>query len=547
MGGLDTALLVVYLVTITVMGVWTARRVRGLGDFFMPRRFGKAMMITHAFGTGTASDQAVSVASATAQRGLSGIWYQWLWLFATPFYWLIAPIMRRFRAVTTADVLTLRFDRSVAGLFAVVGIASMSVKIGVMLKGAGALVEAGTGELIDTDLAIAIITGLFVLYGAAGGLGAAIVTDFVQGILTVVFSFILLPFVLYEVGGMDGIRAAIRQPEMLSLVAPEKITLFFIIMMGVQALVGIVAQPHIMGVCAAGKSEWEGRIGFVVGNLIKRLCTIAWALTAIGAVAWYLENGVAIEAVRTKEFGDRIYGEVARQFLPAVLPGLLGVFLASLLAAVMSSCDSFMISSAGLFTENIYRPLRPQRSEGHYVLVGRIAALVIVAGGVAYAHWATDVVRALEVWFKIAPMTGIVFWMCLFWRRMTVAGAWASTLSGFGAWYVGARQEFDDPWLIVFYMAVAVFAGVVVSLLTKPVPHEKLDRFYTLMRTPIVDGEEVDEPCTLPRNAAPPRPTLLSGGGFEIPKPSRTSVIGFFVVWGAVAALIGGFTLIVTR
>jgi len=42
-------------------------------------------MIMHAFGTGTASDQAVTVASATFRGGLSGIWYQWLWLFATPF------------------------------------------------------------------------------------------------------------------------------------------------------------------------------------------------------------------------------------------------------------------------------------------------------------------------------------------------------------------------------------------------------------------------------------------------------------------------------
>jgi len=131
----DAVVLGAYLVGITAMGVWMARRVHNLSDFFMPRRFGKTMMITHAFGTGTASDQAVVVASATFKGGLSGIWYQWLWLFATPFYWLIAPIMRRFRAVTTADVLTLGYDRSVAVLFAIVGIANMCVKIGLMLIG----------------------------------------------------------------------------------------------------------------------------------------------------------------------------------------------------------------------------------------------------------------------------------------------------------------------------------------------------------------------------------------------------------------------------
>ena len=84
--------------------------------------------------TATASDQAVSVAAATAKNGLSGIWFQWMWLFSTPFYWLIAPIMRRFRAVTTADIYELRYDRSVSMLFAVVGIASHQTTVAFTLK-----------------------------------------------------------------------------------------------------------------------------------------------------------------------------------------------------------------------------------------------------------------------------------------------------------------------------------------------------------------------------------------------------------------------------
>lgn len=69
----DTAVLIGYLVCITLLGLWMARRVHNIGDFFMPRRFGKAMMVMHTFGTGTHSDQAVSVASKTFTNGLSGI------------------------------------------------------------------------------------------------------------------------------------------------------------------------------------------------------------------------------------------------------------------------------------------------------------------------------------------------------------------------------------------------------------------------------------------------------------------------------------------
>ena len=65
----DAVVLVAYLLGITMVGAWMARRVTGSADYFMPRRFGKATMIMHAFGTGTASDQAVTVAAATANQG----------------------------------------------------------------------------------------------------------------------------------------------------------------------------------------------------------------------------------------------------------------------------------------------------------------------------------------------------------------------------------------------------------------------------------------------------------------------------------------------
>jgi len=109
--------------------------------------------------------------AGTFQTGLSGIWWQWVWLPATPFYWIIAPIMRRLRAITTADVYALRYDRSVAVLFALVGIANLSVKVGLLLKGAGELIDASTGGLAPFQWAVAVVTVLFVVYGTAGGRG----------------------------------------------------------------------------------------------------------------------------------------------------------------------------------------------------------------------------------------------------------------------------------------------------------------------------------------------------------------------------------------
>ena len=386
---LDAIVIVCYLLGITALGIWTGRRVRGTSDFFMPRKFGKGMMMMHAFGTGTASDQAVVVSAGTFKHGLSGIWFQWLWMFNTPFYWLIAPIFRRLRANTTADVYRLRFGPSVAILFALVGIIGLAVKIGLMLKGAGALIDAGTNGAVSPEVAMPAVAILFVIYGAAGGLSAAILTDYIQGILTVVFSFILLPSVLNAVGGLSGVRETVNDPQMLSLVAPDKIDALFIATFALLSLIGIVAQPFIMGVCAAGRTEMDGRFGFVVGNLIKRVCSAAWAVTGIAALAYFMQEGLAMG----DSTPDRVYGQMAQTFLA---PGWLGLFVAALLAGVMSSCDSFMISASGLFTENLYRPLRAGRSEKHYLWVGRLAALVIVGTGVWVAFKMPNVVVWLE-------------------------------------------------------------------------------------------------------------------------------------------------------
>jgi Na+/proline symporter len=555
----DILVLVVYLVGITLLGIGMARKVHTTSDFFMPRRFGKSMMMMHAFGSGTHSDQAVGVASKTFTSGLSGIWYQWLYLFATPFYWLIAPVMRRFRAITTADIFEARYDKSVAGLFAVVGMFNLMFNIGAMLKGSGAVITASTGGMISQNLAIGVMTGLFVIYGIAGGLSAAIVTDFIQGILTIIFSFLLLPFILAAVGGISGIRGSIADADrMFSLIAPGEIGFFYIVIIAINALVGIVTQPHILGNCAAGRTEMDGRVGMMGGNLLKRICTIAWCLTGLAAIAYFTGPDVK---------PDEVYGHAAREFLPQIMPGLLGVFLAALLASVMSSCDSFMIASSGLFTRNVYRELAPGKSEHHYVNVGRCTALLIVAGGLFFAYIMSDVVKMLEVFWRIPAMMGIAFWLGLFWRRTTVAGAWAATLAGFATWFLTERAFFISwmsgmpeifglpwiaergdkiliylPWQMVFYLLAGMLGGILVSLFSRPVARDKLDLFYDLTRTPVVANEQVGKPCTMPKNAPTlPSRKLIPTKNLEIQVPSAVSVAGFIAGWIVVIAIIGFF------
>ena len=553
----DFIVLILYFLGITVIGIWTSKKIKTVDDFFMPRKFGKFSLMMHGFGTGTHSDQAVGVASKTFSSGLSGIWYQWLWLFATPFYWLIAPLLRRFRAITMADVFVARYDQSVGMLYAFIGMVNLMVNIGLILKGSSAIISATFGETISSSTIIVIMTILFLIYGIAGGLTAAIVTDFIQGILTIIFSFFLLPFVLSAVGGLEGMHRTITDPNMFSLIAPEEIGIFYIVVISINGLVGWVTQPHTMGNCAAGKTEMDGRIGVTCGNFIKRFCTVAWSLTGLAAVAYLIGDNID---------PDKVYGLMARDFLPQIMPGLLGIFLASLLASVMSSCDSFMIASSALFTENIYRPFAPKKSSKHYVQIGRIASLIIVAGGVSFAFWLPGVVKGLEIFWKISPMMGIVFWLGLFWRRATVAGAWAATFSAFFMWWITTLPTFISligslpiadnarfvvekatgaeiylPWQMIFYLITGVCTGIAVSLFTQPVEKQKLDNFYALARTPVLANESfISKPCTIPENVTVSKAKkLFSTNNLEILRPSKISIIGFIVSWIFVAILVG--------
>jgi SSS family transporter len=436
---IDWAVIIFYLVGITFIGLWAVKKVRSSASFFIgDRKFGKIMMAFFMFGSGTHSDQAVSVASKTYSSGASGIWYQWLWLFVTPFFWLIAPFFRRMRALTTGDYFEVRYGRSVSGLYALMGILPLLVAIGVMLKGSGAMVEAVSGGEISSNLAIIAMTIMFVIYGVAGGLSAAIATNFVQGLLTIVLSFIILPFALSEVGGMSGLRESISNPDMLSLVSPGEITLFYIIIIAFNALVGWVTMPETMANCAAGKTEMEGRIGVTTGIFGKRICTIAWMLTGLCAIVMYDELANA----------DLAYGTMARDLLPDIAPGLIGLFIAGMLASIMSTCDSLMVVASALFTENIYKKfLVVGKDDKHYTLIGRIASALVVILGIFVAFKLESVVQGLEFYWMASALMGIAFWVGLYWRRATVAGAWAATLTSFAVvfltmygpvvWFVG--------------------------------------------------------------------------------------------------------------
>jgi Na+/proline symporter len=459
------------------------------------------------------------------------------------------------RAVTVSDFFEQRYSSSVALLYAILGLLQLVVSMPLLLRGTGVMVEAVSNGQIPATAAIIVMTALFVAYGVAGGLTSTVYTEVIQGILTVVLAFLIFPFALSKLGGMAGLRQAVGSPAMFMMVAPGEINSFFIAVVTLNALVGVLTQPTCM-LMGAGQTELEARLGYVAGGLIKRICTIAWTFTGICAVAMYA--GKQVDA-------DQVYGLMARDLLPEMLPGLLGLFIASILASMMGACNALMVAGSALCVENVYRPyLVRGRSDRHYMTAGRVASMAVVAGAIFFAYKMESVVTGLEVFWKTAAMMGVPLWVGLFWRRATAAGAWAGTLAGVAVWLFtepmslgGCSWDFNArfaehlpafmlwegklylPWQMLMYLGASFLALVVVSLFTWRTEPRRLDRFYECLRTPVTPNEPETAPFCLPPGVEPaPRRVLISHPDFEIPIPSAVSVIGFVAVSILIAAMI---------
>ena len=480
---LDWCVIAAYLGGILAVGLRVSRGVTNSKKFFVGNRaFGKTIMIAQALGTGTHSDQAVGVAGAAYTGGLSGIWYQWMWLFTTPFYWILAPIFRRLRLTTTADFFQLRYGRPYAVMYAVFCLYLLALWQGIAIKGTSETVSAITGLqewLISITVAI-----IFTIYGVAGGLVAAAITDFIQGILLVVLSFLVLPFGLPKVGGLAGLHHALK-PGYFTIfdAAGGELSLFNVTMLVICGLAGIVAQPHMMAVASTGKTEWDCRIGWTYGNFVKRLCTVGWTLT--GIIAAVLLPGLA--------FGERekAFGMVVRLVLPA---GLIGLMTASMMATAMATCSAFMIDAAALFTENIYRPLiAPNKMDGHYLKVARMASVIVTVAGFVCGTTMPSVVAATVHFISILPFLGVSFWIGIIWPRANRYGAWISTLSSaiifFGAKHLGA----SNAWASLASLLVGIAGMIAGSYIGGPEELVRMNRIFGYLHRPAGDNDLLSE------------------------------------------------------
>ena len=594
--GLDYVIWIVlgvYFVGMLVLGWWSKRGIHDREGFLLGnRRFGTAMMVMHAFGAGTHPGDVAGVTSKTVERGASGIWVSWMWMFGTPFYWIIAPIIRRMRCLTVADYFEERFGPAasvlyvlVAGLGGILACASVLLATtrtvqGMMGKAAvvqtvhaapapastaAAAASAPSGEAVAESRAWAargvgtraeadawffgillVTAAVFVVYSYWGGIVAAIRTDMIQGLMIIALSFIAIPVAMDLVGGWSAAKATLaeasaRGADSLSLFDPKYFSLLAVLVLCVNAPFSMVAQPHLVSVTSAGRTEWEGRVGFTYGNVIKRVCTMGWCFLALCWLAFLVRKGASVHA-------DAAFGDSVRFLLPPILQG---VMLACVLAAAMSSGDALQVTIAGLFSQNIYRRhIRPGAAESHYVQVTRIAGVVGIAASLAFAvAMRESVVESILNYFKVTATVGVSVVLGILWRRMNSVGVFASTIAAAAVLMLTkyVLPAFDirvgQAGTTGLPLLAGLILGVVGSLLAAPPNREVIERFFKKIYVPIGQEEKLDLPLD---EAVPPEKRWLTAGGLFLVKPSRESWVGFLVTLAICLALVAVMAWLLT-
>ena len=479
---LDILVIVLYFIVIIGYGLWISRKIKSSDSYFRgDRKFSWWIMMGQAFGTGTHAENFVAQTGASFHMGFAAIWYQWKNMIITPFYWLIAPWYRRSERTTVGEIIEDRYGNKMGVFYSIFAILFFVFAQGVMLKGGGKVIAIATGDMISVNAVILAMTVAFVVYSFFGGMVASAYANFIQALMIIVLSFMLIPTGLNAVGGFDGMRASL--PEEFFNLFSDKVGIgaFTILMLALNGVVGITAQPHMISMCATGDTERAGRIGQTYGSFIKRFVTIGWALTGLIVAALLVQNGQDLSDP------EMAFGYATRVLL---LPGLTGLMVASVLAANMSSASNFMVNTGALFTQNFYKKYMKQEASDKQLLhMGRISGVVLTMLGVLFALYIENVLQGFLFIETIAAFMGIMVFGGNLWKRANRYGAISSVITSFLSYYylnylnIGSWQLVYkwEPDTFGWAMLIGFVTFFIISLITKPEDQSKIDKYFDNM------------------------------------------------------------------
>jgi SSS family solute:Na+ symporter len=512
MAAIDWLILVLYLMGTLVLGLWLARRNRGEDDYFVAGRSLSGWLAGASMAATTFSiDTPLYVAGLVGSRGLAANWEWWgFGLAHVAMAVVFAPLWRRSGVLTDAAFTELRYGGPAAAWLR--GIKAFLLALPVNCIGIGyaflamrKVVEAlgivsgqplpAVAGFSDTVLLLAIVAALVLIYTAAGGLWAVVVTDVVQLVLALLGALAVAWAAIHAAGGMDALLSsldALGRPELLSLL-PWRWTnggFDWIGGAGISVstfLAYLTVQwwsfrrsdggGEFIQRMLATKDEQQARLAgwvFLVVNYLVR--SWLWVLVALAGLVLLPNQGD----------WELSYPALAVQYLP---PVVLGLVVVSLVAAFMSTVSTSVNWGASYLTHDLYqRFLRPGATQRELLLIGQLMSVLLVFLGVITALISDSIGTVFRLVIAIGTGPGVVLVLRWFWWRINAAAELAAMLCGFGIGLstsvVPVLQIADYGLRLIITTTLTAVVWLVVMLSTPPESAAVLERFVQQVQPP---------------------------------------------------------------
>ena len=547
---LDWSFIFAFFLISLLIGLWASRTSgKSSAEFFLSGRnmpwwlLGVSMVATT-----FSADTPNLVTDIIRKNGIGGNWVWWAFLLTGMLtVFVYAKLWRRSGILTDLEFYELRYSGRPAAFLRGFRAIYLGVFFNVMIMATVTLAAIKIGGVmlgispIQTVLIASIVT---VAYTSLGGLKGVILTDFFQfgiamiGVIWAAFVIVSLP----EIGSLNNLLTHENVTGKLNFLPDfndmNVLVPLFIMPLAVQwwSVWYPGAEPGGGGYIVQRMLSAKDENNAVSATLFFNIAHYAlrpwpWIIIALASLVVFPDMASLEEAfpnVSKNVINDDLAFPAMLTHLPS---GLLGLVVASLIAAFMSTISTHLNWGSSYVVNDFYkRFVNPQASEKQQVAWGRISTLVLMILAALLALALTNALQAFNILLQIGAGTGLIFILRWFWWRIN---AWTEISAMIVSFIVALVFELGFPEVashvkLLTGIAITTSVWLAVTFMTRPTDQATLLAFYKLIKPwprgwrPVIDRAIADGELTTEE---------INPG--QLPLEIACMVAGCFLVYGA--------------
>lgn len=487
------------------IGLYSSRQAgKSAASFFLSKRdmpwwlLGISMVATT-----FSADTPNLVTDIVRKNGIAGNWVWWAFLLTGMLtVFVYSRLWRRTGFLTDLEFYEARYSGTSARFLRTFRAFYLGVIFNVLVMATVCLAGIKIGNVLlgmSPIQTVIIASTVTVLYAFLGGLKGIILTDFFQFILAMVGTIWAAYFIVNmpEIGGLAALFEHPNVSGKLDLIPSmdnkQDYYLLFLIPLSVQWWASYYpgAEPGGGGYVAqrmlAAKNESHALSATLLFNMAHyALRPWPWILIALASLVMFPDLAAIKQNLGHVEHGI-IDDDLAYSAMLTYLPsGLLGIVVASLIAAFMSTISSHLNWGASYISNDLYKTLyKPAASEKELVLVGRLATIVLMIAAMVVSLFLQNALEAFGIILLIGAGTGLIFILRWFWWRINAYSEISAMLASFViALYLqkGYDGDMTSTDKLLVNVALTTIIWIVVTFLTPPTEAATLTQFYKRIR-----------------------------------------------------------------